>query len=181
MSNGSTTINVDAANYTIFQQVQSTISAGATEVAGLRRKLGITYWLIIVLSGLMFLMGIILISVPAIAAFRGQITELQSLVAAGFGIADLAALFLGRPIERIHRIMGDMSQLVVALNCFQSQLSLRLWAMDSRDRSSINSAANVIGEDGAKCLELIQTYFELPEAQEPTVNRSPEELVTPNN
>jgi len=73
-------------------------------------KLSITYWVIVCLSIIMFIIGIVLLSVPVAAAFNKSITIPQSLSAAGFGIADLAGLFFFKPIERIHGLMGDRAK-----------------------------------------------------------------------
>jgi hypothetical protein len=149
----------DANNF-IVQHLQNTMNDGRGTLSGLGQKLSITYWVVIVLSVIMFFVGIVLISVPAIAAFRGQITELQSLVAAGFGLADLAGLFLLRPIERIHGMMGDMSQIVVALNNFQAQVGLRLMQLDAKDRPTVGTAAEMIDKAAKDSVEQIQKYFE---------------------
>jgi hypothetical protein len=148
------------ANKFIVNHLQRTMLDGRGELAGLRRKLGVTYWVIVLLSIVMFFVGIVLISVPAIAAFRGEIEELQSLIAAGFGIADLAALFLFRPLDRVHKIMGDMSQLVLALNSFQTQAGLRLLQMDGLNRDSMGQAAVDINAAAKDSIKLIQDYFE---------------------
>src|SRR3989304_617410 len=86
------------ANEFIVQFLQNIMNDGKEELGKLRRKLSVTYWVIIFLSIIMFVVGIVLVSVPAIAAFRGDIDQLQSLITAGFGIADLAALFLFQPM-----------------------------------------------------------------------------------
>lgn len=148
------------ANNFIVQHLQNTMNDGRGALSGLGKKLSTTYWIVIVLSVIMFFVGIVLISVPAIAAFQGQITELQSLVAAGFGIADLVGLFFLRPIERIHTLMGDMSQIVVALNNFQAQIGLRLLQLDAKDRPTVGMAAEMVDKAAKDSIELIQKYFE---------------------
>jgi hypothetical protein len=108
----------------------------------------------------MFALGIVLISVPVFAAFRGQISELQSLISAGFGIADLAALFLFRPLERIHGLMGDMSQIILALNGYQTQVGLRLMEMNAAERQTLGRAAEYISTAAKDSIKLVQDYFE---------------------
>ncbi len=149
------------ANDFIVKHLQGTMIDGRGELGGLRRKLSATYWVIILLSVVMFALGIVLLSVPVVAAFRGQISELQSLIAAGFGIADLAALFLFRPLERIHGIMGDMSQIILALNSFQTQVGLRLMEMDSDKRPTMGQAAEHISAAAKDSIKLVQDYFEV--------------------
>jgi hypothetical protein len=152
------------ANEFIVKNLQRTMSDGRVDLSELRRKLSTTYWIVVVLSIVMFAVGIVLISVPVFAAFQGRIGDLQSLIAAGFGIADLAALFLFRPLERIHGIMGDMSQIILALNSFQSQLGLRLMEMDMEKRSTLGQAAEHISEAAKESIVLVQRYFEAREA-----------------
>jgi hypothetical protein len=79
----------------------------------------------------MFALGIVLISVPVVCAFREDISKLKSFIAAGFGIADLEALFLFRPLERICGLMGDMSQIILPLNSFQTQVGMPLMEMNA--------------------------------------------------
>jgi hypothetical protein len=148
------------ANDFIVRQQQVTMSKNKGELDGLRQKLSATYWIIVILSIVMFALGIVLLSVPIAAAFGGRIEELQSLIAAGFGIADLAALFLFRPLDRIHGTMGDMSQIIMALNSFQTQVGLRLMEMDATNRQTIGQAAEKIGEAATNSIKLIQDYFE---------------------
>jgi hypothetical protein len=150
----------EKANRQIVMHLQNTLNDGRQELGGLRRKLSATYAIIVVLSIVMFILGIVLLSVPLVAAYGGQITELQSLIAAGFGIADLAALFLARPLDRIHRLMGDMSQLTIAVNSFQTQVGLRLLEMNKDDRETIGNAAERINEAAKDSIKSIQEYFE---------------------
>ena len=148
------------ANAQALRHLQDAFVEGRRDLAALRAKLSISYIVIVVLSILMFLVGIALLSVPAIAALRGQIGDLQSLIAGGFGIADLAALFLFRPIERINALMGDMSQLIVAINSYQTQVSLRLLEMRLDDRPTVGRAAESIGKAATECVKTIQDYYE---------------------
>ena len=148
------------ANEFIVHFLQNMMNEGKQEIGKLRRKLSVTYWVIILLSIIMFIVGIVLVSVPAIAAFRGDIDQLQSLITAGFGIADLAALFLFRPMERIHKIMGDMSQIILALNSYQTQVGLRLMELDVTNRPSMGQTAVNVSEAAKESIKLVQDYFE---------------------
>ena len=149
-----------AANVFIVKHLQHTMTDEREELDKLRSKLSITYWVIVVTSSIMFIMGCVLISVPFIAAFRSEIGELQSLIAAGFGIADLAALFLFRPTERIHKLMGDMSQVILSLDSFQIQVGLRLMQMNTDERSTLGQASDYISVAAKDSIKLIQEYFE---------------------
>jgi hypothetical protein len=130
------------------------------EIGKLELKLSITYWVIIALSIIMFLIGTVLLFVPFITAVKGQMKIFESLVSGGFGIADLAALFLFRPIERIHKLMGDMSQVLLALNNYQTQLGLRLLQMDINVRPTIGDACDKIAKAAEDSIKLIENYFE---------------------
>jgi hypothetical protein len=126
----------------------------------LRRKLSETYWIVIVLSVIMFLIGIALLSAPIFAAFGSNLDKIKALAAGGFGVADLAGVFLLRPIERIHDLMGDMSQITMVLQSFQFQVDLRLLEMDVNDPNSVGKTAQDIGTAAKESIELVQNYFE---------------------
>jgi len=153
------------ANDFIVQFLKSMMVDGKQELVGLRRKLSVTYWVIIYLSIVMFAVGIVLLSVPAIAAFHSDIDRLQSLLTAGFGIVDLAGLFLFRPMERIHKTMGDMSQIILALNSYQTQVGLRLMELDITNRPSMGQTAVNVSEAAKESIKLVQDYFEEREAE----------------
>jgi hypothetical protein len=97
---------------------------------------------------------------PIKTALSGGEFQWESLVAPGFGIADLATLFLFNPVKRIHNLMGDMSQIILAINSFQIQRDLRLVEMDVRKRESVGKAAEYIGGAAENTLKMIQQYFE---------------------
>jgi len=150
-------------NKTIAEDLNHSVRSNENELGKLKRKLTITYWFIIGMSSALFIMGIILLTVPVAAAFRGDIDKLNSVIAAGFGIADLAALFHYGPIDRIHKIMGDMSQIILVLNSYQYQVSLILIEMDIADKKSVGEAAAKIGEAAKTKIRLIEDYFEVKE------------------
>jgi hypothetical protein len=152
------------ANKFILSFLQGTMNDGKDEILNLRMKLSITYWVIIGLSIAMFILGIALLSVPLMAAWRAEIDILRSLIAAGFGIADLTTLFLFRPVERIYQLMGDFSQMTLTLNSYQTQVALRLKEMNGNNRPSIGRAAEHIGAAAQNSSYLVQTYFEEREA-----------------
>lgn len=157
----------EQANKNLVEHLQDTLNDGRQDLRGLRRKLSATYVVIVILSIIMFFMGIVLLSVPVMAAFDGRINELQSLIAAGFGLADLAALFLFRPLDRIHNLMGDISQLTIAVNSFQTQVGLRLLEMNKDDRKMIGQAAENINTAARNSIMTIQEYFEAKAAATP--------------
>jgi hypothetical protein len=153
------------ANDFIVQFLQTMMVDGKKELGKLRQKLSFTYWVIIYLSIIMFAVGIVLLSIPAIAAFNGNIDKLQSLLTAGFGVVDLAGLFLFRPMERIHKTMGDMSQIILALNSYQTQVGLRLMELDITDRPSMGQTAIHVSEAAKESIKIVQDYFEAREAE----------------
>lgn len=144
------------ANEFIVKHLQNSMLDGKTEIHNLRFKLSATYWIIVALSIAMFILGVLLLSVP----LRGNADEIKSLVSGGLGLADLTALFLFKPIERIHKLMGDMSQIVIALNGYQTQVGLRLMEMDSTNRKAIGEAADYISKAAKESIKIIQDYFE---------------------
>jgi hypothetical protein len=155
-----TEADIESANTYIVNFLQRTMVDGRKELARLQKKLAITYWVIIALSVVMFAIGIWLLSVPVRTAVQGNADLFKSLIAGGFGIADLAALFLFRPVERIHRLMGDMSQVFLALNCFQTEFSLRLLEMNLKDRPTIGKASEYISLAAEKSIKWVEEYFE---------------------
>ncbi len=148
------------ANKFIARYLQGVMADGRNELVELRKKLSFTYWVIIGLSIIMFGLGVTLLSVPFLAAVGGKIDVLTTLIAAGFGLADLASLFLFRPMERIHQLMGDMSQVTLALNSFQTQVGLRLRQMDAEDRRTIGRAADFVQVAARDSIGLVERYFE---------------------
>ena len=148
------------ANEFIVNFLQSMMTEGKLELVRLRRKLSVTYWVIIYLSIIMFVFGIFLLSIPAIAAFQNQMDKVQSFITAGFGVVDLAGLFLFRPMERIHKTMGDMSQIILALNSYQTQVGLRLMELDITNRPSMGKTAIHVSEAAKESIKLVQEYFE---------------------
>lgn len=148
------------ANQKSFENLAMVMRDSRRELNIMRLRLALTYWVVIILSVIMFVLGAILLSVPAILTFLERTAEMQAFVAAGFGLADLTALFLFRPIERIHRLMGDMSQISLALTSFQTQVELRLIQMDASSRTSVGHAAESIAAIAPATIKLIQDYFE---------------------
>ncbi len=150
----------EKANQKSFENLHSVMRDSRRELNMLRARLALTYWIVIALSMIMFVLGIVLLSVPAVLSFRGQSAEMQAFIAAGFGLADLTTLFLFRPIERIHRLMGDMSQITLALTSYQTQVELRLIQMDASSRNSVGQTADAIAAIAPRTIKLIQDYVE---------------------
>jgi len=148
------------ANLKLMTYLDETLANGMREVKMLQRKLAFSYWISVALSILMFLVGLILLSVPFITAFYGKGTEWQSAISGSLGIVDLVALFLIGPLNRIHKLMGNIAQVTIAINSFQNQVALRLLELNKDDRKSIGKAAKYIDNAARESIELIQQYFE---------------------
>ena len=78
---------LDEKNKDITDDLMDTLMENRRDVERLRRKLTVTFWVIIIMSIVIFIIGVVLLSVPVVAAIGGQIDRLNSLIAAGFGIA----------------------------------------------------------------------------------------------
>lgn len=148
------------ANQWLVHFMQGTLEDCRGQVDKLQRKLSWTYWVIVGLSILMFCVGLGLIIAAAVKGFRSREFNSQTLSIGGLGLADLAGLYLFRPVEQIRKIMADMSQITVAINSHQTQISLRLLETDSELRATMGEAAEHIKKAAKDSLKNIQTYFE---------------------
>jgi len=151
---------VKEANRKIIGHVEELRNRSEQEIDKLRRKITISYWISVTLSIVMFIAGLVLLSVPLVAPFRGEIDTQASLISGGVGIADLAVLFLVGPIKRIHKYMGDIAQITLVINSFQNQVALRFLEADIMDRTTIGNAAELINKVAEDSSILIQKYFE---------------------
>jgi len=161
----------DKSNAWLLKYISRILHRGTKEVESLRSKLRATYWIVVVLSIIMFGVGIALILIPGFAALRMVLTSttmntpesIQSLVTALVGLGDLVVLFLSKPVRHVHNLMGDMTQLTMAINTFRYQVGLRLLEMDANNPESIGLAAEKINEAAKVSIGLVQTYFEKAE------------------
>ena len=76
------------------------------------------------------------------------------------GITDLVVLFLFKPVERIHNLMGDMSQITIINTSFQEQVALRLIEMDVNEKKSVGESADHINDVTKSSMDLIEIYIE---------------------
>jgi hypothetical protein len=131
------------------------------EAIDLRRKLKWTYWIIVALSTLMFLVGLALISAPLWGPLVNNAPDLRLiLTATGLGIADFIGLYLLHPLTRLQKLMADMSQLTLLLDSFTIQVALRLIEADSCNRPTMGAAASHVGKTAQGVLDLIDEQFE---------------------
>jgi len=150
----------EKANQKIIDYLEGVQTRNEREVTKLRKKLTASYWISVTLTVIMFVVGLVLMSVPFLASFRGEIDTQSSLLSGGFGIANLTVLFLVGPIKRIHKYMGDIAQIILVINSFQNQVALRLLETNIEDRTTIGKAAEHINKAAEDSSILIQKYFE---------------------
>ena len=65
-----------------------------------------------------------------------------------------------RPVQRIQGLMGDMSQITLAINSYQTQVGLRLLEADSDNSETLGQAADHINKAAKDSIDQIQVYFE---------------------
>ena len=164
-------------NMALIQHMLTVLEDGRQQATNLYNRLRWTYWIIIVLATLMFLVGLTLISVPLwgpftawyVAASKSNDTTdavdiakdlWPTLIPAGVGALTFIGLFLFNPIARVQKLMGDMSQLIMMLNSFHIRVALRLVEIDSDDRQTIGAASEHVAEVAKSTLDWVETLFE---------------------
>ncbi|MGQ0794439.1 MAG: hypothetical protein ACT4NX_10225 [Deltaproteobacteria bacterium] len=176
----------ESANQWLIEFMKGVLHDGKFEVAKLQYGLRRTYWIVIILSIVMFILGTGLILASVVKAWSDS--ELwRSLAIGGLGLADLTGLYLFRPVEQIRKIMADMSQLTIAINSYQTQVSLRLLQLDSSKRPTIGQAAEQIKKAARSSMRNIEKYFEEgspapipePKPQEDAEPEQPSDLPEP--
>lgn len=149
------------ANHELVEHMKCVLNGSLGAATELRQKLQWTYWIVVTLTVLMFGVGLMLISTPLWALFGVKAPDLNVMLAAvGVGFLDFVALFLYGPINRIKKLMGDISQLTVSFDSFQVQVAMLLFAADSRNRESLVETQVQIGAAAQKVLGLIEQYYE---------------------
>ena len=127
----------------------------------LRHKVKCIFWATLLLYTILFLLGIALLSIPIVAAYRGDISLYTSVIGGTLGIIEVVSVLCLKPVEKIHDLMGDMSQISMIINSYQQQVGLRSLEFDLKHRNSIGQAADKIDEATEKSLFLIQKYVEI--------------------
>lgn len=149
----------DQANAVFGQLIYRSLETTHRDMGGIRLLMRTTYVLLLLLYVAMFLVGIGLI----VFAFTRQPDPTAfgtaELTMAGLGGADLLALGLLQPAQRIKQLMGDMAQLSILMNDHQHQALLRLIQMDKTDRKTIGDAATAIQEATKVTVDLMERYF----------------------
>lgn len=149
------------ANIGLVDHMFQVLEDGRCEGKELRNKLKYTYWLLVILTTLLFLVGLALISVPIWGPFLKSPLQLETmLTAAGLGIADFMGLYLFNPLARIQKLMGDISQITVIYSAFQIRVALHLVETDNNERPTMGNAAEHVHKVATETLREIESYFE---------------------
>lgn len=140
--------------------MQETFEHNLILFKGLTRKINNNYYITVTLYILTFIFGLALLSIPIAAAYLGGISTMNAAIGALAGIVDIAVVLLFKPVERIHELMADFSQITVITSSYQEQVGLRLLELDVKNRSSLGVAADQINQATKDAVSLIQDYCE---------------------
>lgn len=156
----------DESNTKLIEYMCQILQDNRDEAKELRKKQRVTYWFLIGLSTLMFLAGLAMITAPlwiellkTTARFK-EMNWAGTAVMIGIGVADLIALYQLKPLARIQKLMGDMSQMTVAFSSFQTRVALRLLETDIEKRETVGEAAVHVGKIAKDTLPMVEKYFE---------------------
>lgn len=154
---GKGTAPVFAQQFHLEDQLQQTLRASQRELAGMRRRLKITYVVLALTSVGLLAFGVAMVGFPARSYFRGDIDELTFALIAGFGVAVLSLLLYFRPLERIQALAADSSYVSMIKDSFHYQVTLRLMAVNPADNRSPSRAAEHIAEAAQGAIDLVYT------------------------
>ena len=141
-------------------ELQSTLEEGKRDVVAVRRRLKITYAVIVVFSVGLFLLGLALVAFPARAFYRGDIEELTFGALAASGAVLLGLLLYFRPLDRLQALVADSTYVTLVKDSFQYQVALRLIALDTDDAASVERAAAYVGEAAQGSMDLVYTQMQ---------------------
>lgn len=141
-------------------QLRATLAEGKREVQGLRRRQRITYWLLVAASAVLFIIGLMLIAIPAREFYRDQIDETTFGFLAGSGAVLLGLLLYFRPLERLQTLAGDAAYVSMVKDSFQYQVMLRLLAVQESDPEAIANAAGQVAEAAQASMDLVYTQLQ---------------------
>ena len=148
-------------NERLLNHLMNSLKNNKKDFFDMRKKILITYNVTIILYIVLFVLGILLLSVPLYYAyFKGNIAVYNSFISGGLGIIDLLLLFVFKPVERIHNLMSDISQITIIINSYQEQEALRLLEFDAKNNASIGAAAEHIGKAAHSSVNLLEKYCE---------------------
>ena len=153
-------IDIEETNLFYMENLKDTYSECLKVLKHLRHKVTCIFWATLLLYTVLFVVGIALLSIPIVAAFRGDISLYTSIIGGTLGIIEVVSVLCLRPVERIHDLMGDMSQISMIINSYQQQVGLRALEFDYHDKPSIGLAAEKINTATEESLRMIQKYVE---------------------
>lgn len=157
------TQEIKDANDFLDDYLRKTLTASSSEIAGLRNRLNVLFWGMLVLTVIMFAVGLVLIAEPFLRSSEQELTATPLFwVQPVVGGADLIILLLARPIDRLRKLMGDTSQITIALNSHRQSVALILIAMDINNKATVAESAEKISSMAAKTMTSIRQYFETP-------------------
>lgn len=154
---------VDSANAetvgTLIKMVKDIqdISDKGTQEA--REKASITFMDLRIMIWIAFALGLALIAV-AIYLFVFQERTLEVLGMSTLGVADWIALFVYKPMDRLQKANADYVQQFTILRGWAAFTNLHFFAMDSKDRDSIRSAASSIQNGSLDAARAFAKYIE---------------------
>ena len=141
-------------------QLRATLAEGKREVQSLRRRQRITYWILVAASAVLFVVGLMLIAIPAREFYRDQIDEMTFGFLAGSGAVLLGLLLYFRPLERLQTLAGDAAYVSMVKDSFQYQVMLRLLAVQEGDPETIANAAGQVAEAAQASMDLVYTQLQ---------------------
>ncbi|MDD1775456.1 MAG: hypothetical protein LUQ24_07990 [Methanobacterium sp.] len=163
-------------NDQLVSNMQDTFDHNLILFKGLTRKINSNYYITVTLYIVSFIFGLALLSIPIAAAYLGGISTMNAAIGALAGIVDIAVVLLFKPVERIHELMADFSQITVITSSYQEQVGLRLLELDVNNRDSMGVTADKINQTTKDAVSLIQDYCEAKAA--PEKKNAIEELIT---
>lgn len=144
----------------LVSELRSTLEEGKRDVSAVRRRLRITYAVIVIVSLAMFALGMALVGFPARAFYRGDIDEVTFGGLAAAGGVVLALLLYFRPLDRLQALVADSTYVTLVKDSFQYQVALRLIALDTDDAASVERAATHVGEAAQASMDLVYTQMQ---------------------
>lgn len=153
-------------NDQLVHNMQKTFDHNLTLFKGLTKKISSNYNITVILYFVSFVFGLALLSIPLAAAYLGGISTLNAAIGGLAGIADIVVVLLFKPVERIHELMADYTQITVITSSYQEQVGLRLLELDLNHRESLGVAAVEINKITKDAVNQIQDYCEAKAAPE---------------
>lgn len=144
----------------LVDELRTTLDEGKQDVAEVRRRLRITYAVIVLFSAGLFVLGLALVGFPALAFYRDEIDETTFGALATAGAVVLALLLYFRPLDRLQALVADSTYVALVKDSFQYQVTLRLIALDTEDAGSVEAAAAYVGEAAQASMDLVYTQMQ---------------------